>query len=147
MKIKILVASALLAISSNSMAGLYCVFDPLGAQGPAFEIAKDFALVAKQWKVPLTLKAYTDERVVTEDFKAGQCDGIAVTTLRGRQFNHFVGSLDSIGAVPTYKHLRIALQAIASPQMATAMTSKKKKRGKRKGSEVTEGWVDGHIEG
>jgi hypothetical protein len=123
MKIKTLAASALLAISSNSMAGLYCVFDPLGAQGPAFEIAKDFALVAKQWKIPLTLKAYTDERVVTEDFKAGQCDGIAVTTLRGRQFNHFVGSLDSIGAVPTYKHLRIALQAIASPQMAPNMIS------------------------
>lgn len=112
---------ALTSLSAN--AGLYCVFDPLGTQGPAFGIAKDFALVAKQWKIPLTLKAYTDERVVTEDFKAGQCDGIAVTTLRGRQFNHFVGSLDSVGAVPTNKHLRVALQALASPQMAPAMTT------------------------
>jgi len=120
-KLAAVTALALTSLSAN--AGLYCVFDPLGTQGPAFSIAKDFALVAKQWNIPLTLKAYTDERVVTEDFKAGQCDGIAVTTLRGRQFNHFVGSLDSVGAVPTNKHLRIALQALANPQMAPAMTT------------------------
>ena len=123
MKIRTLATSVLLAVSSPAFAGLYCVFDPLGSQGPAYGIAKDFALVAKQWNIPVTLKAYTDERVATEDFKAGQCDGIAVTTLRGRQFNQFVGSLDSIGAVPTYKHLRVALQAINDPKMAPAMTS------------------------
>ena len=121
--IKFAAVTAIALSSLSAHAGLYCVFDPLGTQGPAFGIAKDFALVAKQWGIPLTLKAYTDERVVTEDFKAGQCDGIAVTTLRGRQFNHFVGSLDSVGAVPTNKHLRVALQALASPQMAPAMTT------------------------
>lgn len=118
-----LALTAMLVASSPALAGLYCIFDPVGAQGPAFSVAKDFALVAKQWGIPITLKAYTDERVVTEDFKAGQCDGIAVTTLRGRQFNHFVGSIDSIGAVPTYKHLRVALQAVNDPKMASAMVS------------------------
>ena len=121
--IKFAAVTAIALSSLSAHAGLYCVFDPLGTQGPAFGIAKDLALVAKQWGIPLTLKAYTDERVVTEDFKAGQCDGIAVTTLRGRQFNHFVGSLGSVGAVPTNKHLRVALQALASPQMAPAMTT------------------------
>lgn len=117
------VAATLALTSLSAHAGLYCVYDPVGAQGPAFSVAKDFALVAKQWGVSITLKAYTDERVATEDFKAGQCDGIAVTTLRGRQFNHFVGSIDSIGAVPTNRHLRVVLQTLASPQMAASMTT------------------------
>jgi len=116
------IAAALLtATALPAQAGLYCIFDPLGSQGPAFSVAKDFALEAKRWGVSIELKAYTDERVVTEDFKAGQCDGIAVTGLRGRQFNHFVGSIDSIGAVPTMQHLRTVIQAISSPQMAPAM--------------------------
>ncbi len=120
---KLAVAAALAFGSLTANAGIYCIYDPLGAQGPAFGVAKDFALVAKRWGVDVTLKPYTDERIATEDFKAGQCDGVAVTGLRGRQFNHFVGSIDSIGAVPTYKHLRVVIQALATPQMAPAMVT------------------------
>ncbi len=118
-KLAAAITLAMTGLTAN--AGIYCVYDPLGAQGPAYSQAKDFALVAKKWGVDITLKPYTDERVVTEDFKAGQCDGIAVTGLRGRQFNHFVGSIDSIGAVPTYKHLRVVIQALSTPQMAPSM--------------------------
>lgn len=99
----------------------FCVYDPTGTQGPAYALATDYAVAAKAWGVTLQVKAYTDERVASEDFKAGQCDGVVITGLRGRQYNHYVGSLDSLGAVPSYRHLRMALQVLASPQSAVNM--------------------------
>jgi hypothetical protein len=107
--------------SAANTAATFCIFDPVGAQGDAFSLAKDQALVAKTWGVDITLKPYTDEGVVAEDFKAGQCDGIAVTTLRVRQFNPFTGSIDSIGGVPSEKHIRALINALASPKMASHM--------------------------
>ncbi|MBQ0723534.1 MAG: hypothetical protein KBT52_08225, partial [Paraperlucidibaca sp.] len=59
-----------------------CIFDPVGANGPAVGYAKDYMLEAKKWGINADIKAYTDERVAAEDLKAGQCDAAAVTTLR-----------------------------------------------------------------
>lgn len=101
----------------------FCVYDPVGAQGQAFAIAKDYALAARGWGVNLTLQAYTDDRVAAEDFKAGQCDGVAITGLRGRAFNLFAGSIDSVGAIPSYAHLRAVLEVMASPKVADFMRS------------------------
>ena len=77
-----------------------CIFDPVGANGPAVGYAKDYMLEAKKWGINYEIKAYTDERVAAEDLKAGQCDAAAITTLRAKQFNKFVGSLDAVGAIP-----------------------------------------------
>lgn len=106
-----------------AQANTFCVFDPVGTNGPAFAYARDYAVAAKAWGVNLELRAYTNEALASEDFKAGQCDGAAISALRGRQFNQFVGSLDSIGSVPTYKHLRVMIEAMSSPKMADLMTS------------------------
>ena len=110
-----------LTLSAGAQAQTFCMYDPVGAQGSAFAMAKDYALVAKKWGANLELKAYTDERVAAEDFKAGQCDGVGITGLRGRQYNPYVGSIDSIGAVPSYNHLRTVLQVLASPASEKAM--------------------------
>jgi len=112
---------AMFLVAGNLQAQSFCVYDPTGAQGPSYAFAKDYALAAKAWGVTLTLKAYTDERVASEDFKAGQCDGVAITGLRGRQYNGYVGSIDSIGSVPSYRHLRTVLQVLASPQSDSSM--------------------------
>lgn len=69
-------------------------------------------------------RIYSDERVASEDFKAKRCDGIAMSNLRARQFNPFVGSLDAIGAVPSYRHLTEVIQALAKPQMAEYMVNR-----------------------
>ena len=98
-----------------------CVWDPIGTQGEAFNLMKDFKLMAAKWGVDLELKAYTDERVAAEDFKAGQCDGAIMTGLRGRQFNQFTGSIDSVGSLPTYKHMRTVVELLASPKSANLM--------------------------
>lgn len=100
-----------------------CIFDIAGRSGPAFAQARDYAVAAKGWGANIELEAYVDERLAAEDFKTGKCDAAAISTLRGRQFNKFVGSIDSIGAVPTYKHLRTVIDLMSSPKLNDKMTS------------------------
>ncbi|PTQ89600.1 hypothetical protein C8N29_106131 [Agitococcus lubricus] len=66
---------------------------------------------------------YNDERVASEDFKVGQCDGIAMSNLRARQYNSFVGSLDAIGAILSYKQLNEVIGILAKPEMNKYMVS------------------------
>ncbi len=101
----------------------FCIFDPVGANGPAVANARDYLLEARKWGINAEIKAYVDERVAAEDLKAGQCDGVAITTLRTKQFNHFVGSLDAVGAVPDNAHMRAVLNTLADPKMAPLMVS------------------------
>ncbi|AHI30225.1 hypothetical protein AU14_15800 [Marinobacter similis] len=60
----------------------FCVFDPVGANGPLFAITKTFQPVALKQGIKLNLRAYTDEKVAAEDFKAGQCDAVLLTGTR-----------------------------------------------------------------
>ena len=125
---KILVATlAAIAISTAVHAEekslSLCIYDPLGTRGDAYSYAKDYVLKLPSFglKKPVELKVYTNEAVVAEDFKAGMCDAAAMSNLRARQFNHFTGSLDSLGAVPSYKHLNAVLQTLTRPEMAKYM--------------------------
>lgn len=95
-----------------------CIFDIVGRNGPAFGFAKDYALEAAQWGATIELEAYTDERLAAEDFKTGKCDAMAVTALRARAFNPFVGSIDAVGGVPSYKHLKNIINFLAQPKAA-----------------------------
>jgi len=106
-----------------AQAQLICVWDPLGAQGDGYNTMKDYVLAARNWGANIDLKPYTDERVATEDFKAGQCDGVLITGLRARQFNQFVGSIDSVGAIPSYTHMRDVIDLLANPRLARNMVS------------------------
>ncbi len=101
-----------------------CVYDPLGARGDAFGYAKDYVLQMPRFGItnPIDLKAYTNEAIIAEDFKAGQCDGAIMTNLRARQFNKYTGSLDAIGAVPSKQDLNIALQALSNKALAPKMS-------------------------
>ncbi len=98
-----------------------CVFDLLGANGPSYTQMKDYKTVALAWGVELDLKPYTSERVAAEDFKAGLCDAVSFTGIRARQFNAFTGSLDAIGAMPSYEHLKSVISTISSKKAAKLM--------------------------
>ncbi len=111
------------SIAPAAHATTMCIFDIAGRSGPAFAQAKDYAVAAKAWGVNLELEAYVDERLAAEDFKTGKCDAAAISTLRGRQFNQFVGTIDSVGAVPTYKHLRTVIDLLSHPKLADKMTA------------------------
>lgn len=98
-----------------------CVFDLLGANGPVFSQMKDYKTAALAWGVELELKPYTSERVVAEDFKSGLCDAVSFTGIRARQFNSFTGSLDAIGAMPSYEHLKSVITTISGKKAAKLM--------------------------
>ena len=129
-KIKTLAVAAVTVLAASvsvqaNAANKICVFDILGAQGDAYGLMKDYALAATKMGAAVELKAYTDERTAAEDFKAGQCDGVLLTGLRGRQFNKFTGSLDSIGAIPSYAVMEKAIATLANPALAPRMVEGK----------------------
>ncbi len=66
----------------------------------------------------------TDEGVVVADFQNKRCDGIAISTLRAKTFNPFLGSLDAIGAIENYKQLQLAAKVLSAPAMAARMSDK-----------------------
>lgn len=98
-----------------------CVFDPLGANGTLFNTMKDYRAVAFEWGVDLEPKAYTDEKIAVDDFKAGQCDAVLVTGSRSRPFNKFAATIEAIGAIPDEKLLRTLLATISGPKAAKYM--------------------------
>jgi len=98
-----------------------CVFDLLGANGPVFSQMKDYKTAAIAWGVKLELKPYTSERVAAEDFKAGLCDAVSFTGIRARQFNAFTGTLDAIGAMPSYEHLKSVVTTVSGVKAAKLM--------------------------
>ncbi|MBC7752342.1 MAG: hypothetical protein H7Z73_11630 [Candidatus Saccharibacteria bacterium] len=119
--LKMAFAAATIALATSAQAQTMCVFDLLGAQGDNYSMMKDYAVVAKQWGADIKLKAYTDERVASEDFKAGQCDGVALTGMRARAFNNFTGSIDAIGGLTNNAGAKTVIAAMASPTLAADM--------------------------
>lgn len=93
----------------------FCIFDPVGTTGQIASMARDLALEARKWNLIVDLKIYLDERVASEEFKAGQCDGVALTTLRARQYNRIVGSIDSPGNLRNYNEVKTLIRALANP--------------------------------
>jgi len=69
------------------------------------------------------INLFTDERIASEEFKVKQCDGVAISNLRGRQYNPFVGSLDAVGAVLSYQQLTEAITLLSRPEMASYMVN------------------------
>ena len=98
-----------------------CVWDLMGANGDNYSLMKDYRIAAREWGVDVKLKAYSDEKIATEDFRVGQCDAAVITGLRAKPFNTFAGSLESIGSIPSYKHLKAVVATISSPKAASLM--------------------------
>jgi Family of unknown function (DUF6091) len=104
-----------------------CVWDPVGRGGKLFGVARSYswAMEAKGFKIDL--KAYSDEGVVVEDFKVGQCDALVATSMRTRAWVSMPTALDYSGAATIVKDGKVdieasyqvigqALRALATPQ-------------------------------
>ena len=83
----------------------------------------EYPKLNKHVKTDVHLKVYTDERVLTEDFKNKHCDGAGISNIRARQFNSFIGSIDAIGAVTSYKQLTSVIQLLAKPEFDAKMVN------------------------
>lgn len=97
----------------------FCIFDPLGPQGKIIQTARDLAKFAEDWNLFADIRPYSDERVAAEDFKAGQCDVVAISTLRAKQFNFTIGSIDAPGNLRNYAEMKTFLQMVSNPVVAS----------------------------
>lgn len=91
-----------------------CVFDIVGSSGDTYNLMKDYRAAALNWGVKFNLQVYTNEKVAAQDLKADKCDAAAITGIRARAFNKYTGSLDSVGAIPTYDHMKTIVRVLAS---------------------------------
>ena len=82
------------------------------------------SIAKRKASTDVKFRIYTNEKIASEDFKAGQCDGVAMSNLRAKEYNGFIGSLDAIGAIPSYKHLTEAIQLLSKPVAANYMVNK-----------------------
>ena len=112
-----------LAQAADPIERRICVFDLAGNVGPVMTAMKDWQTAALQWGLKAKLVAYTNEAIAAEDLKAGVCDASLITGLRGRQFNQYSGTIDSIGSLPTMDHMKVLLQVLSDPRSAKPMTS------------------------
>lgn len=115
-----LCALLLLAWSTGAHARKLCVYDPVGRAGDYHRIVEDFSVAAAGWGVQLELVVYTDEETAARDYEAGACDGVLATGVRLQRFNRFPITLEAIGALPTYDHLKSMVDAMARYPSAAA---------------------------
>lgn len=123
-KMKLFVPATLLAMATSSYAQTICVFDPLGSQGDNFSLMKDYAVAAKQWGADITLKPYADEKLATNDFKSGKCDGTAITGIRARLINDFVGTISAVQGIMANEQTKTILALAGNPKLAPDMRVK-----------------------
>lgn len=110
----LLLGTSVLATQSAqaSEKNLVCVFDPVGNSGDVYSIMKDFQAKAGSWGASLELKAYTDEGIIVDEFKAGKCDAAVLTGLKSRDFNRFASTIEAVGATTDDDVLRSALETL-----------------------------------
>ena len=120
-KTLLMATSLMTAVSVTQAKQVMCVFDLVGKNGDVYALMKDYQLAAKQWGADIELKVGQNEGVIAEDFKAGKCDAVSITGMRGRQFNNFTGSLDAIGAISDLNLAVKVMQGLANPTFAKYM--------------------------
>lgn len=96
-----------------------CIWDLAGRSGPIFTAAQDQKTELMGLGIDVEMEAYTSESIMAEELKAGRCDAAFMTGMKARTFNQFSGTIDSVGALPTIKHMKILLKALTNPRMAS----------------------------
>lgn len=93
--------------------------------GPqALKIDIGYPKLKKSASTEVRVRVYTDERVLSEDFKFKKCDGAGISNIRARQYNSFIGSMDAIGSLLSYRQLTEAIGVLARPEFASRMVNK-----------------------
>lgn len=125
----VLIISFLLSFFSYSASALedkvFCVWDPVGRNGPVMSFYSDLIPKAQSWGLNIRFVAYTDESVAANDFKAGRCEAVLLTSIMARQFVKFGGTMDAIGAINSEKGLELVLATLARPRAGKLMTQGK----------------------
>mgnify|MGYP006277774817 FL=1 len=91
----------------------FCVFDPVGANGPLFNLMQSARPMALENGVDLEMRAYTSEKIAAEEFRNGQCDSVLLTGTMARDFNRFTGTIEAMGALPGEEEMRMMMQVLS----------------------------------
>lgn len=110
-----------LALMKEATGKVICVFDPIGEGGDIAQIMKGFQRIMLDREVKLDIKNMNSERVVIDSFKAGQCDGMAITGMQTRAFVPFSATFEAMGALPSSADVSGILKAISSPELNAFM--------------------------
>ena len=100
-----------------------CVFDLLGRAGESYKLIEEWKLAAKNWQGDIELIPYQDEEKAEQDFDAGKCDGVYMTSMRARKYNKFAGSIDSLGGAPSNEIAQRAITYVLDARNAAKMTT------------------------
>lgn len=127
---KILVLIAGLFVASGIQAAelspiKFCIWDPVGSNGPFITFLKQTKLKAISWEVDLQLEAYTDEKVAFNDFKSGICDAVFLTNLLARELVPFTGAFGAPGAIGSIEELKTLSATLNSPKAKSLITNDK----------------------
>lgn len=125
MNIRYLLIIFLLVFSGTASAlekKKYCIYDPVGKNGPAVAYFADLKAKVMAWGLDLEIIAYTDEKVAANDFKAGLCDMTFLTAILSRPFVPFGGTLDAIGGITSEEELNRVIKALTNPKLAPLLT-------------------------
>ncbi len=123
---RFIIACALLTLSTASFAlekKKFCLYDPVGKNGPAMSFFANLVPTAINWGLDVELHAYTDEKVASNDFKAGLCDVVFLTAILSRPYVPFGGTLDAIGGIVDEDGLNKVLKAITNPKAGELLTN------------------------
>ncbi|MDF1762500.1 MAG: DUF6091 family protein [Oleibacter sp.] len=120
--------TAVVSIAASSLTNAaeertVCIYDPLGSSGPMYNLMTEYRNFAIQNGYNFELKPYTDEKIASDDFKAGQCDAVVMTGARARPYSKFASTIEAIGAVPNASIMRKLVMAISAPGAAKYMSN------------------------
>ena len=101
----------------------FCIWDPVGSNGPFITFLKQTKLNAISWDVDLQLEAYTDEKVTFNDFKSGICDAVFLTNLLARELVPFTGAFGAPGAISSLDELKTLSATLNSPKAKDIITN------------------------
>jgi len=94
----------------------FCVWDPVGSNGPFISFLKQTKLKAIGWGVDLQLEAYTDEKVAANDFRSEICDAVFLTNILARDFVPFSAAFGAPGAIRSLDELKTLSATLNNPK-------------------------------
>ncbi|MFT7185284.1 MAG: hypothetical protein ACI84K_000659 [Pseudohongiellaceae bacterium] len=123
---QIALSFVLLAVSAGAFAlekKTFCMYDPVGKNGPAMTFFSDLKVKGIGWGLDIELMPYTDEKVASNDFKAGICDGTFLTSILSGPYVPFGGTMDAIGGIATEEQLNVVLKTLTNPKLSKMLTN------------------------
>lgn len=100
----------------------FCIYDPVGKNGPSMTFLADLVPKAMTWGLDVNLIPYTDEKVASNDFKAGQCDVVFLTGILTREYVPFGSTLNAVGGIVSDEGVNRVLKAITNPKAGKLLT-------------------------